>query len=226
MRLGRYPIELRQRYADIAELNLRAGAVVFDVGANVGYFSESVLAHQPWAEIHAFEPLPDARATLAETLAPYGAGIVINGSALGAERGERDFRVSGFGEASSFFENGAILAGRVYGIDFETTAIIPVVIDTVADYFRDHTISRVDLLKLDTQGFELEVLKGAEPVLDRIDAIYCEAQFEELYKGAPLAGTIFSWLHHRGFELLRMTAFRADDEGRLMECDMLFRRRR
>jgi FkbM family methyltransferase len=225
MRLGRHPIELRQRYPDITDLHLPSGAVVFDVGANVGYFSESLLAHQPWASIHAFEPLPDARAKLAEALAPYGNGIVINATALGAERGERDFRVSGFGEASSFFENGSILEGKVYGIDFQTVAIIPVIIDTVAGYVRDRAIGRVDLLKLDVQGFELEVLKGAEQVLDRIDAIYCEAQFEELYKGAPLAGTVFSWLHARGFELLRMTAFRADDEGRLMECDMLFRRR-
>jgi FkbM family methyltransferase len=225
MRLGRHPIELRQRYADIADLHLRRGAVVFDVGANVGYFSESLLAHQPWAYLHAFEPLPDARTQLADALAPYGEGIVINAAALGAEKGERRFRVSRFGEASSFFENGSILERKVYGIDFETVAIIPVVVDTVAGYMRDHAIGRVDLLKLDVQGFELEVLKGAEQVLDRIDAVYCEAQFEELYRGAPLASTIFTWLHARGFELLRMTAFRADDEGRLMECDMLFRRR-
>lgn len=225
LRLGRHPIELRERYPDLADLHLRRGAVVFDVGANVGYFSESVLAHQPWACIHAFEPLPDARARLQQALAPFGDNIAINSAALGAGRGERDFFVSRFGEASSFFENGARLEGRVYGIDFTTIAMVPVVIDTVADYVGEHRIARIDLLKLDVQGFELEVLKGAAPVLDRVDAIYCEAQFEELYRGAPLAGDIFAWLHAHGFVLLRMTAFRADDEGRLMECDMLFRRR-
>lgn len=98
-------------------------------------------------------------------------------------------------------------------------------IDTVADYVVEHRIPRIGLLKLDVQGFELEVLRGATSVLDRIDAIYCEAQFEELYRGGPLAGEIFTWLHSRGFTLLRMAKFRADDEGLLMECDMLFRRR-
>jgi FkbM family methyltransferase len=225
LRLGQHPIELRERYPDLAELSLQRGAVVFDVGANVGYFSESVLAHQPWARIHAFEPLADACAKLRGALAPFGDGIVINATALGAARGERAFRVSRFDEASSFLENGAVLNDRVYGIDFTTVATIPVTIDTIADYIVEHCIPRIDLLKLDVQGFELEALRGAEPALDRIEAIYCEAQFEELYRGGPLAGEIFAWLHARGFELLRMTAFRADDKGRLMECDMIFRRR-
>ncbi len=225
LRLGRHPIELRERYPDLADLSLRRGAVVFDVGANIGNFSESVLAHQPWASIHAFEPLAGPRQKLQEALTPYGNGIVINATALGAERGERAFHVSGFDEASSFFENGAVLKAGLYGIDFSTVDSIPVVIDTVDNYVAEHRIERIGLLKLDVQGFELEVLKGAEPVLDRIDAIYCEAQFEELYRGGPLAGDIFTWLHLRGFELLRMTEFRANDEGCLIECDMLFLRR-
>lgn len=226
LRLSRHPIELRDRYPDLADLSLRRGALVFDVGANIGNFSESVLAHQPWVQIHAFEPLVEPRAKLQTALAPYGKGIVINAIALGAERGERLFYVNNFDEASSFFENGRVLNGGLYGIDFSTVATIPVTIDTVANYVGEHRLERIDLLKLDVQGFELEVLKGAEPVLDRIDAIYCEAQFEELYRGGPLAGDIFTWLHKRGFELLRMTEFSADDDGCLIECDMIFLRRR
>jgi FkbM family methyltransferase len=225
IRLRRHPIELRERYPDLADLSLRPGAVVFDVGANIGNFSESVLAHQPWARIHAFEPQAGPRATLQEALAPFGKGIVINATALGSEPGQRDFHVSRFDEASSFLENGKLLDSHVYGIDFTTVATIPVTIDTVSDYVLEHRIPRIDLLKLDVQGFELEVLKGATSVLDRINAIYCEAQFEELYRGGPLAGDIFTWLHSRGFALLRMTKFSADDDDRLIECDMLFKRR-
>ena len=223
IRLGRHPIELRERYPDLADLSLRRGAVVFDVGANVGNFSESVLAHQPWVRIHAFEPQDGPRAKLQEALVPFGDGIVINATALGAERGERDFHISRYHEASSFLENGVILDAHVYGIDFTTVATVPVAVDTVAGYVIEHRIPHIDLLKLDVQGFELEVLKGAESVLDRIDAIYCEAQFEELYRGGPLAGDIFAWLNSRGFELLRMTKFHADGAGRLIECDMLFK---
>ena len=69
------------------------------------------------------------------------------------------------------------------------------------------------------------MLKGAEDVLPRIDWVYTEAQFVELYHGGPRAGDIFSFLHRHRFELVRMTSFRADDAGNLMECDMVFRRR-
>ncbi|HEX6087691.1 MAG TPA: FkbM family methyltransferase [Thermoanaerobaculia bacterium] len=225
LRLRRHPIELRERYPDLGAVPLRRGAVVFDVGANVGYFSECALAWQPWLELHAFEPIPAACATLEERLSLYG-GITVNRTALGATREERDFHVSRFDEASSFLENGELLRRGVYGIDFSVAETIRVRVDTLAHYVREHNIERIDLLKLDVQGFELEVLKGAEPVLDRIEAIYCEAQFRELYRGAPLAPDLFAWLHARGFTLLRMTQFRADDGGQLMECDMLFIARR
>ena len=221
--MRRHPIELRERFPDLAAVSLRRNAVVFDAGANVGSFSECVLAYQPWARLHVFEPIPDVFATLEQRLAPYG-GIVLNRTALGAECGERDFHVSRFQEASSFLENGAELQKGVYGIDYSTAQTIRVAIDTVSHYVAEHGVERVDLLKLDVQGFELEALKGAEPVLDRIDFIYCEAQFQELYRDAPLAPDIFAWLHARGFTLMRMAQFRADNEGRLMECDMLFRR--
>lgn len=221
LRLGRHPIELRERYPDLAAVPLRRGAVVLDVGANVGAFSECVLAWQPWARLHVFEPIPAAFTTLVQRLTPYG-GIVLNRRALGSERGERDLHVSRFPEASSFLESGEPLQKGLYGIDFSTAETIRVPTETIADYVAERGIDRIDLLKLDVQGFELEVLKGAEPVLGRIGFLYCEGQFRELYRGAPLAPEIFSWLHARGFTLLRMVQFRADDEGRLMECDMLF----
>lgn len=222
LRLGRHPIELRERFPDLAAVPLGKGAVVIDGGANVGAFSECVLAWQPWARLHAFEPIPEVFATLQERLAPYGGGVSLQRAALGAARGEGDFHVNRVPQASSFYENGGELDRRLYGIDFTTAETIRVPIETLADYVRERGLPRVDLLKLDVQGYELEVLKGAEPVLDRIAYIYCEAQFRELYRGAPLVPEIFTWLHERGFELLRMAAFRANDAGQLIQCDMLF----
>ena len=72
---GLHPAGLRSRYPDLALMRLPAGAVVFDVGAHIGEFSECVLAHQPWAIIHAFEPQPEVFAQLRRRLAYFG-GIV------------------------------------------------------------------------------------------------------------------------------------------------------
>lgn len=221
---GRYPAPLREHYPDLAMMRLRRGAVVFDVGANVGQFAESLIAHQPFADLHVFEPIPEALETLRRNLAGID-GIRFNGFALGNAAGCRDFVVRRFDEASSFLDLGQRLREGVYGLDFGAERTITVEMRRLDNYVRESGVGAIDLLKLDVQGYELEVLRGAEEVLPRIDWIYTEAQFQELYAGGPTFDDTFSFLHARGFDLLRMTSFRADDDGRLMECDMIFRRR-
>lgn len=223
--LKRHPIELRSRWPELAMFNLAKGDVVFDVGANVGDFTECVLAHQPWTIIHAFEPVPQAFETLRKRFQDYE-GIYCRNMALGSRLEQKRINVSRFVEASSFLPNGRLLNNRVYGIDFTIEELVPVAVETVASYCSDHSVSCIKLLKLDVQGYELEVLKGAVPVLDTIQFIYAEAQFQELYKDGPLFQDLFAFLHVHQFELVRMASFRADDEGRLMECDMIFRNRK
>lgn len=57
-----------------------------------------------------------------------------------------------------------------------------------------------NMLNIDTQGYELEVLKGAEKLIkEYIDYIYCEVNYEELYEGCPLLKDIDSYLGEKGF---------------------------
>lgn len=220
-----YPFEHRQRWPDLALIQLARHDVVFDVGANIGSFSECVLAYQPRAIVYAFEPVPVAFAVLKKKFADYP-HVYCENLALGRQPGRQAINVSRFTEASSFLENGKLLREGVYGIDFTIAESFSVSIEALSDYVREHSVKRIKLLKLDVQGYELEVLKGAEPILTDIDFIYTEAQFQELYKGGPLFEDIFAFLSERQFELIRMTSFRTDDDGRLMECDMVFRNRR
>jgi FkbM family methyltransferase len=183
--LGRHPIEYRSRWPDIEMCSLKRGDVVFDVGANVGDFTEFVLAYQPWAIVHAFEPLPSAFAVLQRRFGEYP-GIYCNQAALGSSQCVLPLNVSSYDQASSFLPNGKILESRVYGIDFSMTNTIDVPVDTLANYAIKGEIKRIRLLKLDVQGFEIEVLKGAEAILSYIEYIYAEAHFQELYKGGPV----------------------------------------
>jgi FkbM family methyltransferase len=222
--LKRHPIQYRSRWPDLEMFNLARNDVVFDVGANVGWFVECVLAYQPWAIVHAFEPVPQAFAVLQTTFKDYS-DIYCRNIALGSQAGQKPINVSRFVEASSFLDSGKLLNDRVYGIDFSVQETLPVAIRTLADYAKEQAITSIKLLKLDVQGYEMEVLKGAEPVFDMVEFIYAEAQFQELYKGGPLFHDLFEFLNRRQFELVRMTSFRSDDEGRLMECDMIFKNR-
>lgn len=221
--LGRYPRVLRDRYPALSRVKLSRKAVVFDIGAHTGYFAECVLAYRPHARIYAFEPLPDAFRTLTERLEPYP-NVTVENLAAGAQNGHADLIPRGFTEASSFLPNGEVLERGVYGLDFSSSVTISVPVTTLANYISRHDVPKIDLLKLDVQGFELEVLRGAEEILPRIDWIYTEAQFQELYRGGPLFTDLFEHLHQHHFELIEMSSFRADDQGRLMEADMLFRR--
>lgn len=223
--LHRYPYDRRVRFPEIGRLRLPLRPVVFDAGANVGDFAEAMIAFRPWVRLHCFEPLPDAFATLQQTVGSYG-GIALNNFALGAHSGRSELLVSRFGEASSFLELGRVLEERVYGIDFTIERRIDVPVETISDYVLGRGVDRIDLLKMDVQGFEIEVLRGAEKVLDRVDWIYTEVQFLELYRGGPHADDIKTFLAEHGFDFVRSVSLRHDDSGQLMECDMLFRRRR
>jgi hypothetical protein len=131
--------------------------------------------------------------------------------------------VSTYDQASSFLQNGRVLDRGIYGLDFTVTRTVDVPVDTLNNYTAQRAINRIKLLKLDVQGFEIEVLKGAESVIPLVEYILAEAHFQEMYKGGPLFTHLLDFLNPRGHQLIRMTAFRSDDEGKLTECDMIFK---
>ena len=222
--LKRHPIEYRDRWPELARIPLRRGDTLIDVGAHVGDFTECALAYQPWLSVHAFEPLPEAFATLTRRFGSYP-HVAANQLALGRAAGVRPFHVSRYPVASSFFESGPELRQGLRERDFSEEREIAVEVDTLGDYCARRHVRSVRLLKLDVQGAEVEVLEGTGAMLERTDYIYAEAQFRELYRGAPRFDDICRLLHVHRFDLLRMVAFRMSEAGDPLECDMVFRRR-
>lgn len=79
---------------------------------------------------------------------------------------------------------------------FEVIDSTDVQVRPMDDYF-DSDLTYI--LKLDVQGFELEVLRGAEKTLGNTVAVELEVEFQEIYKGQPLFGEISEFLVERGF---------------------------
>lgn len=73
-------------------------------------------------------------------------------------------------------------------------------VDTVAIDQLDE-VEQFDGIKLDVQGAELDVLRGAEAKLAQATLIHCEVEFVELYEGQPLYGDIAAYLRAHGFLL-------------------------
>lgn len=81
-------------------------------------------------------------------------------------------------------------------------------------------------LKIDVQGFELEVLKGATAILSKVKVVQLEMSFVPMYKNGPLFGEILSFLDMIGFELYTIIPeFRNEISGRLLQADGIFVRK-
>jgi hypothetical protein len=79
------------------------------------------------------------------------------------------------------------------------------------------------LLKVDTQGYEMEVLKGAGGLLGRTVALQLELSLVPLYEGAPTIAQMISFAADNGFELFNLIpGFRDKRSGRLLQADGFF----
>ena len=79
------------------------------------------------------------------------------------------------------------------------------------------------LLKVDTQGFEAQVLDGAGPLLGRLAAISLELSFVPLYEGQQLFDDLVTRLRDAGYVLYALEAGFGDRRtGRMLQCDGLF----
>jgi FkbM family methyltransferase len=106
----------------------------------------------------------------------------------------------------------------------EEVGTVRVRVAPLAVFLDEDDIREPALLKIDVQGYELEVLRGCEPLLARFDRVYCECSFVELYKGQGLAGAVIEWLAERGYTLTGVYNAAYDGDGRAVQADFLFAR--
>jgi FkbM family methyltransferase len=140
---------------------LRPGATVVDVGANVGFFALAVLSLIPESTIHMFEPSPLPRSHLMGSISRNGmeARARLNHYALFSEPGEMDFFVHG--ERCAAYDGFRDTRYAWVG----TPRSIKVPVTTLDIYAAQVGLKHLDLLKIDAEGAELFVLKGAEHTL-------------------------------------------------------------
>lgn len=147
---------------------LPTAEVVLDVGANSGLFALYAALEQPKSRVFAFEPTPASSASLAGNIAANAARNVTRCEAAVCNH---DGSVELFVPPGDSLPLGAstLPAFRELGARFEVAAVR---LDTFA---REHQLSRVDLIKLDTEGTEPTVLAGARGLLERDQPwIVCE----------------------------------------------------
>jgi FkbM family methyltransferase len=187
-------------------------AVVYDVGAHRGQFAVFARARWPEAEIISFEPI-EAEARRISHVAP---GVSVKNVALGAERCKAELHLSRASDSSSLFP----IARQVEVFPgTEEVGSLDVEVERLDSYMRAGR--QPSLLKIDVQGSELDVLKGAD--LDQVGCVYVESSFVELYTGQALAAQVIGYLDEHRFRLADIRNLSRSPESDLaVQADLLF----
>ena len=194
-------------------------ATVLDVGSSRGQFALFALTRFPEARLVCFEPLPEAYTTLRKTIT--GQNAKLHNVALGSLRSENTMHVSAKDDSSSLLAIGAQQLTTFPGTHEDRTTKVTV---DVLNTYLDDDLPRPCLLKIDVQGFELEVLKGAGDGLSRVDEVLVEASFVELYTGQALADEVIGYLADRDLRLVDVHGVVRSADGNALQADFLFRR--
>jgi FkbM family methyltransferase len=203
-------------------IGISSAPCIFDVGANIGQSIEGYRSLFPDARMASFEPLPDCFATMRERFGAT-AGVTLNNLALADTPGKRSFHVTKCRTASSLLppDTGVQKKSAKGNYDYE---LIEVQADTLDRYCDAHKIDTIDILKIDVQGAETQVLRGAQAILQagRVRMLYMEVIFADNYQGQCDLQSITALLSTHRYLLWDVRPFLFTKAGRLWTANAVF----
>jgi len=194
---------------------------LFDVGANIGQYSLYMREIGFNKQIISFEPLNAAYRKL-EEVASKDNNWIINNYALGNENAESMINVAGNSYSSSILNMLPEHINRAPESKYVAKEKIEIkTLDSVFNnYYKegDHV-----MLKIDTQGYEKNVILGAGNILNKIRIIQLEMSVVGLYENETSFIEMINFLDSKGFELFSLeNGFSDAKTGRLLQLDGLF----
>lgn len=144
--------------------------IIFDIGANVGNYSNELLQKTD-AKIYSFEPLP-TQYELLKKLSVYGDRFVAENKGIGAENKTLTLHFNPTKPTHASFSEDV---KKVSYIKNEMKTEVEVV--TLDSYCAEKSIKIIDFIKIDVEGFEPEVFKGASEVFNKIKPKFIQIEF-------------------------------------------------
>jgi FkbM family methyltransferase len=185
--------------------------IIFDVGANVGQTAKTYRRLFPQAEIWSFEPFPASfealrRSVLDQRFYPQPLAL--------------SDRIT-----SAALNIGAVsITNSLLRRQSDTGETVEIQTDTIDHFCSEHGISNIDILKVDVEGAEDRVFRGARSLFARqaIRSVFVEVYFSPVYEGMPLFWNLQAQLSDLGFSLFGLYSLITTGNGALSFGNALY----
>lgn len=208
---------------DLLERKNCIGTVVFDVGANKGQSLREYAVLFPNCEIHAFEPNINLNPDISREMLqfPNNKFHLLN-FGLGSKEELRDFNIYNDDGVSSFL-NAESFLHALNPNSWQLQSNNPQLLQTLDRYIFESKVIP-DIIKIDTQGFDLEVLLGSQEILKRgvVSIIGVEVLFAKNYEKQGYFWDVASLLFNYGYQLYDFTRLVHTTRGNLYFGDATF----
>jgi FkbM family methyltransferase len=196
-------------------------AAVVDVGANIGQFGQYLREKLSYrGRIISVEPLPDAFRGLEKRAAADRDWSAMQ-LALGDSDGVLPINVAANSFSSSLLPMLARHKAAAPASRYQGKADVRIArLDAVPELCAATEMNC--MLKVDTQGYELSVLRGAGRLLDRFSLLYLEVSLIPLYENGPLVEDVIAYLRPLGFAPVAIHPGFTDRFGQQLQSDILF----
>lgn len=197
--------------------------LVLDVGANRGQYAESLRMNGYKNKIISYEPLSDAFTQL-ERVASADPLWEVRKMALGAVSGKSRINVAGNSTSSSLFN--MLTTHEVAAPGSKYVGSEAIELGTLESQWQSFKPWDGKVwLKIDTQGYESEVIKGANGILDQISCVQLEMSLVPLYDGAEDFESLLARMKALKYKLIGLEpGFSDNNSGRLLQVDGFFHR--
>ena len=194
---------------------------VLDVGANAAQYRDFLRERVQYAgAIVSFEPV-SRHVEMLRCRSRGDARWHIEGYALGSSEGAMPINVMASDQFSSFLEpdNDRVRDYAELNVATRTETVTVHTLDMVLPVLQERIGFERPYLKIDTQGFDIEVLRGACDSLAGVRALQTEASVRRIYKGMPRYTETIRYLDERGFDITGFYPVSRDSALRLVEFD-------
>lgn len=219
LQINRYPdSDLKRRLKLIKYFEINK---IFDIGANVGNYAMVMRKLGFEGNIVSFEPLSETFKKLQKNAAKDNNWETIN-IALGDKDGESEINIAGNNDSSSILEMMPSHSKSAPESSYIGNERIKV---NKLDTLFENLYRKGDnaFVKIDTQGYELNVLQGAEKSLSHIKGIQIEMSLVQLYDGGILYKEMIDLIEKKGFSLFSIeNGFSDPESGELLQMDGIF----